>query len=144
MNRLVLVIIVLLSMTSSACSKERMGESAPTGSSVIVCTTQGEDCPNGGIRVYFGTVIVQITRVGETFIVRDIYGDVRDTKRIISTLVNNRDWIPLDGTAHISPKQMFERLTFSIKIDELGSSTTCNVESAASNKSAGFFVYCEN
>lgn len=143
MNRLLFVFTVMLVLTASACSKERMGKSAPTGSSVFVCTTQGEDCPNGGIRVYFGTVILQITRVGEVFILRDILGDHRATGRTISLSQEGTHWIELKDAEQLtrSPTLPNAHVTF-FRIEELGEVVQCSVDAPTGSHSAGFTVSC--
>jgi hypothetical protein len=120
-----------------------MGESVPTGSSVIVCTTQGEDCPNGGIRVYFGTVIVQITRVGEVFILRDVLGDHRATGRTISVSQEGTHWTELKNAERVTRSATLPNahVTF-FRIEELGEIAQCSVEAPTGAHSAGFTVSC--
>lgn len=139
-------VVVPVWITESFSTPESRGETAPIQSAVFECIGQGTDCPNGGIRVRFGTTMVQVTRVGDTFLVKDVFGDHRNTGRAILTSGDGRDWETLPGfqVAQVTPSDVVQgHMTTLFRVVELGSMMTCEVKSPTSAHSAGLTVDCD-
>lgn len=139
----VILVVVPITISSVFSTPESRGEAPPTKSSVDVCQAPGTDCPIGGMRVRFGTTLVQVSSaVGNTdFVVHDILGDHRATGRQISVSLDGETWIGLSGATYVDLRMESQPL---FKVSELGQVMTCSIITSLDRRhSAGFILSCD-